>query len=886
VTTLDTYPLGRLEGEARRFAHAHQTRLSLLAPLDLELWADMAEHIEGQRLRDKRTFFNITADGLRVVGDHPALRGEVHERARRLTRRSSRLAASFLGLCRDLMPKVTEGDFSEIAERAGSLERDIDVATTFMDYAKTVLAQRDMDYLRLWHEGAHGLSAVDWRASRGFLEATARAARWLHTEDLPVIAALGAEVAPRSSEAAKGLFKALPALMASMSVSQLGQWVEMGLESTSRENDLVLYMSYGSKRSQETVEKLCRATSFAAFRAKISRMLEAFLGRPSSVRSIYDLLDASRVPPDVPAFSDGEHLYVRPTLGCAGLTPFSLYKLVALHASAHERFGSYSETELETMLARSEVRLADDSTRGTTDLDRFLFGLAEDFRVDTAMLRTLPGLRADAETIVWETYEPYAVGIHDSGPGATVEAQTRPGSGVSVAPASLRAHAAAFPLGLRLLADHEAGAKLEGILAPLASPEAGPADSVRVAKELGLAFGDRLLALADADALSGADRSGVDVPHPPYYDHLFLGMKIASMAGSGGSESSTPLLPGTPVDVPGSLHPSEIMEGLEITIRDKQQEADLLILDDDEEDEDDFDGETYTYHEWDSSAGDFRTSWCTVRHRDILKGDPSFIDDTLERYQGEVLLIRRQFERLRPDRIKRYFRQRDGDELDLDALTEAIVDARAGTPMRDNVFIRRDKKQRDVAVLFLLDMSDSTDQLVTESERVIDVEKQGLVLLSEAIDQLKDSYAIMGFTSRGRRFVDVFHIKDFADEFDEGVAGRIAGIEPCDYTRLGAALRHATERLARVDAGVRLLVLLSDGRPYDMGYGDLQYAMADTKMALTEAMRRGVKVFCITVDPEGPDYLEDMFGAHRFTVIQNVEHLPTKLPRIYRNLTV
>jgi nitric oxide reductase NorD protein len=870
VTTAGAQSLDRLEGEARTFATSQHVRLSQLAEPDLELWVDMAEHISRQRLRDKRAFFNVSVDGLRVLADHPGLRPEVHEWAHRFTKRSSRLASSFMALCRDLMARVPENDFREIVQRAADLDRDIDLASTFMDFTPAVLSQRDMDYLRGWYAGASGLAPVEWWASRGFLEAAGKAARWLQVDDLPVLADLGGRVASRSRHAAKGLFRALPALMASMTIGQLTRWVEMGLDITSREEDLVLYMSYGSKRSHEAVEVLCRTTSFSAFRGRISLMLEAFLGRPAAVRSIYDLLDPAKVPPDVPAFSDGERLYIRPTLGCASLSPFSLYKLVALHAAAHERFESFGEKELEAMLARTEVRLVGESRAGASDLDRFLFGVAEDFRIDTGMLRTLPGLRADAKTIIHETYGPFA------------------DRGVSLAPASLRAHAAAFPLGLRILADAGSAEELETILAPLASPDAGPSDSVRVADALKQAFGERLMASVMVDNRPGVDRSGLDVPHPPYYDHLFLGMKIASLTGQGeGAEPSDSLPPGAPVDVPGSLHPSEIIEGLEITVRDRQQEADLLILGEEEEAEDeDIEGESYSYHEWDNEIGDFRTAWCTVRYRDILKGDPAFIDETIARYSGEVLLIRRQFERLRPDRIRRYFRQQDGDELDLDALTEALVDAQAGVPMTDKVFIRRDKKQRDVAVLFLLDMSDSTDQLVEAGQRVIDVEKQGLVLLAEAINQLDDSYAIMGFSSRGRRFVDVFRIKDFDEDFDEAVAGRVAGIEPFDYTRLGAALRHAAKQLSRVDAGVRLLVLLSDGRPYDMGYGDIRYAMEDTKMALSEASRLGIKVFCITVDPEGPKYLEEMFGANRFTVIQNVGHLPTKLPRIYRNLTV
>lgn len=840
----------------------------------------MAEYVGGQRVRDKRSFFGVSADGFVPLAQRPGLRPEVHEWARRFTRRSSRLASSFMALCRDLMPQVPDDDFREIVERATGLDRDIDLASTFMDYAPAVLARKDMAYLRAWYAGAFALAEVDWWASRGFLEAAGKAAHWLSVDDLPVLAEVGGQVAARSRHAVKGFFRALPALVASMTVVQLTQWVEMGLRITSREDDLVLYMSYGSKRSHEAVEILCRTTSFSAFRGRISLILEAFLGRPAVVRSMYDLLDPASVPPDVPSFSDGERLYIRPTLGCAQLAPLALYRLVALHAAAHERFESYGEKELETLLARGGLRLVGEGGAGPSDLDRFLFAVAEDFRVDTALLRTLPGLRADAELIIRETYERLAVSAPPLAEGPAA-------GGVALSPASLRAHAAAFPLGIRLLADSETAAFVERALEPLAALETGPSDSVRVAADLKDVLGVKLMEAFVGDTAPGADRSGEDVPHPPYYDHLFLGMKIASLVGGHGTpDPADSLVPGSPVDVPGSLHPSEIIDGLEITVRDRKQEADLLILDDEEVDEGgDVLGESFTYHEWDAEIGDFRTGWCTVRYRDILKGDPRFVDDTIARHKGEVLLIRRQFERLRPDRIRRFFRQQEGDELDLDALTEALADMKAGAPMTDKVFIRRDKKQRDVAVLFLLDMSDSTDQVVAEGQRIIDVEKQGLVLLSEALGRLGDQYAVMGFTSRGRRHVDMFRIKDFHDEFDEAVAGRIAGIEPFDYTRLGAALRHAAAHLGTVDAGIRLLVLLSDGRPYDMGYGDMRYAMEDTKMALAEATRSGVKVFCITVDPEGPKYLEDMFGPNRYTVIQNVSHLPTKLPRIYRNLT-
>lgn len=842
-------------------------RLSALEPADAALWAEVAGYVATQRLRDKRGLLIGLAEGLALLPAHPDLRDSVHESLRRFTSRSARLTAAYVSMWRSLAARVSADEFREIDRRAHELARDVDLAASFMDYAPAILSRRDMDFLRAWHAGGVELATGEWWASRGFLEAVGKAAHWLHQEDLPVLIALGVKVAGRSRHAVKGLFRALPALMASMRVAQLVEWVELGMEVTRREDDLVLYMSYGSKRSQEAVEVLCRETSFSAFRPRVALLLEAFLGRPAHLRSMFELLNPATVPPDVPAFSDGTVLYVRPALGCVGAAPFALYKLVALHATAHERFGTFDDIGLLEAMRPNESVLGG-ALGLVDDVDRFLLGVAEDARIDAALFRTLPGLRRDAQIVLEETYGHLG--------------------GVALSAASLRAHLAAAPFGVHLLADREVEEAIDQAVIPLRREGALPTEAVMAAGAL-----RRLL---DTHVPGGAvnlmepmgdGRQAAEVPYPPYHDHLFLGLQLAALqARTADGSAPGSILPGTPVDVPGSLHPSEVITGLEIAVRDKQQEADLLILDDEEEEEGDVDGEVFMYDEWDTGVSDYRTRWCTVRCRTLPLGDPDFVADTVERYKGEVLLIRRQFERLRPDRIKRFFRQVDGDELDMDALTEAVVDRMAGVPMSDNVFIRRDKKQRDVACLFLLDMSDSTDQLVEGDRRVIDVEKEGLVLLSEALGQLDDQYAIMGFSSRGRKMVDLFVVKDFSDEFDANVAARIGGIAPLDYTRLGAAIRHASGHVSAQPAAAKLLVILSDGRPYDMGYGDMRYAMEDTKMALSEARRAGVSPFCITVDPKGPDYLEDLFGVNGYTVIQNVGHLPTKLPRIYRNLTV
>ncbi|MCJ7795420.1 MAG: hypothetical protein MUQ56_01395, partial [Thermoleophilia bacterium] len=371
-------------------------RLAVLEPIDAALWAEVAGYVATQRLRDKRGLLIGLAEGLALLPAHPDLRDTVHESLRRFTSRSARLTAAYVSMWRSLAARVSADEFREIDRLAHELARDVDLAASFMDYAPAILSRRDMDFLRAWHAGGMELATGEWWTSRGFLEAVGKAAHWLHQEDLPVLVALGVKVAGRSRHAVKGLFRALPALVASMRVAQLVEWVELGLEVTRREDDLVLYMSYGSKRSQEAVEALCRETSFSAFRPRVALLLEAFLGRPAPLRSMFDLLNPATVPPDVPAFSDGAVLYVRPALGCVGAAPFALYKLVALHATAHERFGTFDDIGLLEAMRPNESVLGG-ALGLVDDVDRFLLGVAEDTRIDAVLFRTLPGLRRDAQ---------------------------------------------------------------------------------------------------------------------------------------------------------------------------------------------------------------------------------------------------------------------------------------------------------------------------------------------------------------------------------------------------------------------------------------------------------------------------------------------------------
>jgi Mg-chelatase subunit ChlD len=293
----------------------------------------------------------------------------------------------------------------------------------------------------------------------------------------------------------------------------------------------------------------------------------------------------------------------------------------------------------------------------------------------------------------------------------------------------------------------------------------------------------------------------------------------------------------------------------------------------------------FLYDEWDGLIQDYRSRWCRVVEQTAAEATADFAELTLAAHGPAVRLLRRYFESIRPPGLKRVLGQTDGEELDLDALIRRAADHRAGVESSDRVYIRREKRERNVAVAFLVDLSGSTSrQLETGSRRVIDVEKEGLVLLCEALEAVGDQYALYGYSGRGRAQVDFVVMKEF-DERDRNLpARRIGAVTPLHQNRDGAAIRHATRKLLARDARIKLLVLLSDGKPLDDGYAD-EYALEDTKRALREARMAGVDPFCITVDRNADDYLKRMYGDVNFLVIDRIAALPERLPRVYQKLT-
>jgi nitric oxide reductase NorD protein len=224
-------------------------------------------------------------------------------------------------------------------------------------------------------------------------------------------------------------------------------------------------------------------------------------------------------------------------------------------------------------------------------------------------------------------------------------------------------------------------------------------------------------------------------------------------------------------------------------------------------------------------------------------------------------------------------RRRHGDDIDLDALIEALGDSNAGLAQSDRLFVQLLRDERDIAAMFLVDMSNSTEGWVGVAV------KEALVLLAEALEVVGDKYGIYGFSGMRRSKSELFHIKHLHEPYSSEVQGRIAAIGPKEYTRMGPPIRHLTQKLLETQSNVRLLLVISDGKPEDYDDYKGQYAIEDTRKALLEARGCGVHSFCITIDKSAHDYLAHMFGRGNYIFVNEVLSLPAKMSEMYRLLT-
>ena len=302
----------------------------------------------------------------------------------------------------------------------------------------------------------------------------------------------------------------------------------------------------------------------------------------------------------------------------------------------------------------------------------------------------------------------------------------------------------------------------------------------------------------------------------------------------------------------------------------------------------------YHYQEWDYQVQLYRPDWATVVERRQGRGDPELMDAILTKYKPVASRIRHLIDALQPQGIVRRRGYEEGEELDLNAAVRAMIDIRRGIMPDPRINIRITRHVRDLSIVVLMDLSESTNEKVgvkegqpgyEEAPSILDLTRESTGLLAWAIDSIGDNFAVHGFASDGRHDVQYFRFKDFNQPYDDEAKSRMAGMKGGLSTRMGAALRHAGWHLTQQPAQKRLVLVITDGEPADIDERDPQYLRHDTKKAVEDLAMKGIYTYCLTLDPNADRYVARIFGENSYSIVDHVERLPEQLPLLFASLT-
>lgn len=300
----------------------------------------------------------------------------------------------------------------------------------------------------------------------------------------------------------------------------------------------------------------------------------------------------------------------------------------------------------------------------------------------------------------------------------------------------------------------------------------------------------------------------------------------------------------------------------------------------------------FRYDEWDYHVQLARPDWVTLFERRQGAGDPQIMDEILEKHKPIATRIKHLVDAMQPQGIVRRRGYEEGEELDLDAAIRAMIDIRRGIMPNPRINIRITRHIRDLAIVVLMDLSESTNEKIGENQpddgnpqTILSLTREATGLLSWAIDAIGDNFAVHGFASDGRHDVQYYRFKDFHQRYDDDAKARMAGMKGGLSTRMGTALRHAGEHLVRQEASKRLVLLVTDGEPADIDERDPQYLRHDAKKAVEDNAMKGVHTFCLTLDPKADQYVSRIFGENNYSIVDNVERLPERLPNLFAALT-
>lgn len=676
------------------------------------------------------------------------------------------------------------------------------------------------------------------------------------------------------------------------------------------------FLSLRARSAIEACDRMRKSVLFHEVQQPLSRYLQARFGQPVTIRPLSALpdvyadmtgTDGGTDAREMYACCDGRTIYLADEIDCHLQRDdnYRLYKALAWTEAGLLECGTYL-FDLERAMDACGMTETPDTPAGGADIDRFcrlfdhrvlaldLFTIFEHGRVRTRLESTYPGGSLRFYGLLRKAMDSRLQSIRGQGQATLIDCLY---AGVSLGGDTGRLlKGLSSPAGdrlmdlIRLFERHTAGRL---------TPESSAVAVARVFEMQGPdmfldqgvyspmtpVYGLRIRPDLFSRAFYGYETRAADIKQQVSQKgwQIYKSDLIRRMIEQGGllyASDIREMATSRGMDSEGA-QPGDVfdMSGMDISgLAHGQGETDR--------NDDDFHGHTCRYREWDATIDDYLHDHVLVRERDLAGEDMSFYRETLERRQGLVKKIRYAFELLKPEGISILRKWPEGDEFDHSRLIALAVDKRMGRTPSERIYIKRLKKERDVAVQLLVDFSRSTSNTVSGAgeKTVLDVEKEAMVLFCEALSVVGDPFAIAGFSGTGRLGVDYFMIKSIGEDMDDGVRKRIGDVRPHRNTRMGAAIRHAIAGLGKVLAKSKLLIIISDGFPNDIDY-KREYAMTDTRRAILEARSNNIAVHTITVNIAGDAMLDDLYGKVRHSVISNVRELPDKLLRIYGRLT-
>jgi nitric oxide reductase NorD protein len=649
------------------------------------------------------------------------------------------------------------------------------------------------------------------------------------------------QLSARASRGLRPMLGHIDELLSKLTLSGLKRWANFGAEAYRRDlNNLVKYFNLETQDSRAVLQKERRGTLFIDTQRKLNFYLRALWGRDFFLRPTAADYEGFR------PYIDHHVLHLPDAVDDIGdIKGLELYRAMTAHLAAHIQYTS------------SRI-----SAEALSPAQMFFIGLAEDARVEYKAVQNFPGLGK-----LWQS-------LHET---------PREGEAKHPTVAKLEVFAQALLDAKVATSDPDLDALAQKFHANIAANQDDNNFSWHIGIELFNIFAER----RDVPSLRLLESIRI-----PYRDDNRFVWEFNELDWEQGVE----YIPASQRQVRKTVSVLEMVNELDCELAgDDAQEIWRLetpfYLDQEDCTINELEGkepisDPFHYQEWDYQVQLHRPDWTTVYERRPAKHDAAEIDAILAEYKPVTFRIKQIIDMLTPEGVQRVRNMEDGDEIDINAAVDAMVSIRMGEQPNPRITMRNVIKSRDLAVLILLDLSESTNETVQGSDKtVLQLTREAATLVATAIDGIGDPFAIHGFASDGRHDVQYYRFKDFNQHFDDEAKARLAGMRGGLSTRMGAAMRHAAAHLMRQPERRKLLLLVTDGEPADIDERDPQHLRQDTRKAVEELYTRGVLTYCLTLDPNADNYVKRIFGANNYTIIDHVQRLPEKLPVLFASLT-